>query len=414
MSSGSPRPSVSQRPDAGAADRESEMRTRLAWCVWAVACLAYIGDVILLVATRDFSPEEASVLVAAAEDFAFVLVATLALVILRSQPANGVGWWLMVAGLSFPLEGLFVGLTAYGVHHWGDVPLVLMFGWVTRWIWLLAAINIPFMLLVYPDGRLPSARWRPVAWSMWAVVVVVFMIDAFDPQPMEEFADLANPFALPGLSSLLDSLSIVVLPLFSLFPLAGALALVSRYRSSGVFVRQQVKLLGWVAVVSVVFFGFIVFQDLGATVTAALNIAYTVFIASVITAGIVRYRLFDIDRLISRTASYAVVIVVLVGVYTVGVTTLSGFLPAESPVAVAAATLAVAALFNPLRKRVQGWVDRRFNRSRYDAQRVMDGFVGSLREGIDGEGLVDGWVGVVADTMQPASLAVWVREGGSR
>ncbi len=126
--------------------------------------------------------------------------------------------------------------------------------------------------------------------------------------------------------------------------------------------------------------------------------------------AVLRYRLYEIDRLLSRTVSYLLVVGVLAAVFF-GVVAVAGSLfQTDSDLAVAGSTLAVAALFNPVRKRVQGWVDRRFNRSRYDAQKVMDRFAGSLRDQVDSHEVVDGWVGVVAQTMQPESVSVWVRE----
>jgi hypothetical protein len=129
-----------------------------------------------------------------------------------------------------------------------------------------------------------------------------------------------------------------------------------------------------------------------------------------ILLAVLRYRLYEIDRIISRTVTYVSVIALLGGVYLAGLTAMTTILPAESPLAVAGSTLAVAALFNPVRRRIQAWVDRRFSRSRYDAQKVMDRFAGSLQDRVDSEGLVNGWVGVVSETMQPASVSVWVRD----
>jgi len=128
-----------------------------------------------------------------------------------------------------------------------------------------------------------------------------------------------------------------------------------------------------------------------------------------VAIGVLRYRLYEIDRIISRTVGYLLVVALLGAVFFGVVTTLSSVLPTESQLAVAASTLAVAALFNPLRRRVQEWVDRRFNRSRYDAQRVMERFAGSLQGRLDHDGVVEGWVEVVAETMQPEAISVWVR-----
>ncbi len=127
------------------------------------------------------------------------------------------------------------------------------------------------------------------------------------------------------------------------------------------------------------------------------------------TLAILRYRLYDIDRIISRTVSYAIVIATLAAVYALGLAGLTSLLDTESSLAVAAATLAVAALFNPLRKRVQGFVDHRFNRTRYDAERVMTQFTGSLRDEVDPNTVLSGWVGVVSETMRPVASGVWLR-----
>ena len=122
-----------------------------------------------------------------------------------------------------------------------------------------------------------------------------------------------------------------------------------------------------------------------------------------------RYRLYEIDRILSRTVSYVIVIALLGAVYALGLTALTAVLDAESPLAVAGSTLAAAALFTPLRRRVQAGVERRFNRSRYDAEQVMDQFSGSLRQDLDPDTVVEGWVGVVSETMHPTSISVWVR-----
>jgi hypothetical protein len=124
--------------------------------------------------------------------------------------------------------------------------------------------------------------------------------------------------------------------------------------------------------------------------------------------AVLRYRLYEIDRILSRTVSYVIVIGVLTGVYLVGLSVLSSLF-SESSLSVAASTLAAAALFTPVRRRVQAWVGRRFNRSRYDAEQVMVSFSGSLRQDLDQRTLVRGWVDVVAETMQPSSVSVWVR-----
>lgn len=132
-------------------------------------------------------------------------------------------------------------------------------------------------------------------------------------------------------------------------------------------------------------------------------------IPAAIGFAVTRYRLYEIDRILSRTVTYTVVIALLAAVYFAGLAALTIILPSDSPLAVAGSTLAAAALFNPIRKRVQGWVDRHFNRSRYDAQRVIDGFSDSLRRDLDEDHLMTRWVSVVSETMNPASAGVWIR-----
>jgi hypothetical protein len=149
---------------------------------------------------------------------------------------------------------------------------------------------------------------------------------------------------------------------------------------------------------------------LAQTLTTAFTLLLTVGVPVSIAVAITRYRLYEIDRIVSRTVTYTLVIALLVVVYLAGISVLTIVLPSDSPLAVAGSTLAAAALFNPVRKRVQAWVDRRFNRSRYDTQQIMDGFTDSLRDEVDGGEMVRGWLGVVSQTMQPSFAGVWVRE----
>jgi hypothetical protein len=148
----------------------------------------------------------------------------------------------------------------------------------------------------------------------------------------------------------------------------------------------------------------------GTAIGTAASIIMSVGIPVTIGIAITRYRLYEMDRLLSRTVTYAVVIVLLTAVYFGAIAVLTTVLPSDSPLAVAASTLAAAALFTPLRRRVQGWVDRRFNRSRYDTEKVMDRFTDGLRDEVDGDEMVRGWLSVVSQTMQPTFAGVWVRE----
>jgi hypothetical protein len=187
------------------------------------------------------------------------------------------------------------------------------------------------------------------------------------------------------------------------------LSVVARFRQAGLVERQQIKwLLAATSILAVAYLAGAISDDSSEAVWWAVSLGVAAIPISILFA-VLRYRLYDIDRILSRTVSYVIVIGLLGAVYALGLTALTSVLDAESPLAVAASTLAVAALFNPLRRRVQAGVDRRFNRSRYDAQQVMDQFSGSLRQDVDPDTVVEGWVGVVSDTMHPTSISVWVR-----
>lgn len=386
--------------------------SRLGWGIWGFAILLYVGDVILLLVNGPAAPLDPSVPFAAGEDFAFVLVATLALTIIRSQPGNKVGWWIMVAGVSTLVESFSVRFANYGLGAWGKTALVVFSAWLVRWVWVAGQVNIPFTLLYYPNGELPTRRWRGAEIAMWVVVIATVFIAAFSPGASPETAGLDNPVAISALSPIDGSsaINMVVFAGLNVLPLFGLVSLVARFRQASPVVRQQLKLIFWVAIVSALFFLGTNSIELSPEGTALLDIAFTVFVAGMITASIVRFGLFDIDRLISRTVSYAVVVGALAAVIFGIVSVLTLFLPSDNPIVVAASTLTVFVLFNPLRRRTQRWVDRRFNRTRYDAEKVADRFARSLRNEIDPNDVITGWVEVVGETMEPSAIGVWLRD----
>ncbi|HEX2403926.1 MAG TPA: hypothetical protein VHM29_04425 [Acidimicrobiia bacterium] len=299
--------------------------------------------------------------------FAFPIVGVF---LARRIPANAVGWLFMVGPM---LVG--AGVALQEISETLDFP-----GLVTpsEYVFDAGLLALFSSLTLFPDGRYR----RP--WWPWA-----------------------HALAIVVLSMVAGSFIAVILVL-------GLLPLVYRLVKGSSLVRRQIAgpivilILGVVSLifVNVVFGGSALAQTFVTAITMLITIGVPVSIAIAIT----RYRLYEIDRLVSRTVSYLLV-VVLLGAVFVGVVTLAGsLLQTDSDLAIAASTLAVAALFNPVRKRIQDLVDRRFNRSRYDAQKVMDGFTGSVRDQVDPVGVIEGWVGVVSETMQPASAGVWVRE----
>ncbi|MEX1133253.1 MAG: hypothetical protein WED83_00230 [Acidimicrobiia bacterium] len=316
------------------------------------------------------------------------------LLVLR-VPANRVSWVLLAVALGIGLMSAFEGGASSELGE--TLGAIALFGLV------LPGLGV-FVPLWFPTGDTHSAGWRWVAWVGGAGVVgivagwaVVILVEAGDSD-------------IDGCTSIGTCASVIGLVLVLGAVVAAIGSLVVRWVKSEGEERLQMKWL----VPAFFVFGLGIFAEFGGFQgSLAANIllpAGLILVPVAIGLAILRYRLYDIDRIVSRTVSYTVLVVLLVAVYAGGVTGLTSLLPDQSQLVVAATTLAVAALFNPVRKRVQVWVDRRFNRSRYDAQRVMDRFAGSLRDRVDTEEVVDGWVGVVSETMQPTAVAVWVRK----
>jgi hypothetical protein len=276
--------------------------------------------------------------------------------------------------------------------------------------WLLQYALALLLPLWFPTGRPVSPRWAWVGRVGTGAIVIFLALWLVQDIP-------GNPIAISGVENPEESaLGSVLLSVLLACVTAAVASLVVRYRRADDEERHQLKWLIW----SVGSFALIGLLGLNAldTVGNPLPEALDAIIWALLWAGIpvsvgaaiFKYRLYEIDRIVSRTVSYTVVVVLLAAVYVGGVTGLTSLLPDQSRLVVAATTLAVAALFNPVRRMVQDLVDRRFNRSRYDTQRVMDRFAGSLRDQVDSDEVVEGWVGVVSETMQPVSVSVWLRQ----
>jgi hypothetical protein len=299
--------------------------------------------------------------------FAFPIVGVF---LARRIPANAVGWLFIVGPL---LVG--AGVALQEMSETFDIPGLMTPSDIVFDAGLLSLLS---SLTLFPDGR--YLRW----WWPWAHGVAIAV------------------------------LSVVAGSFIAVIMVLGLLPLIYRLIKGSPMVRRQIAgpvVVLIVGVVSLIFVS-LVFGDsaLAQTFITAITMLITIGVPVSIAVAITRYRLYEIDRLVSRTVSYLLVVGLLAAVFIGAVTAAGSLLQTESDLAVAASTLAVAALFNPLRKRVQDWVDRRFNRSRYDASKVMDGFSGSLRDEVDPDRVVEGWVGVVSATMQPAAAGVWVRE----
>ena len=333
------------------------------------------------------------------------------------KPRNPLGWCLLglvVAG-ALSDDGSLYALAAYRVRH-GTLPL----GWVAMLAqpgWALFIVLIGLTVLIFPDGTLPSPRLRWVLWLylamglVWMGSAYVITINAIARHDIRvdwggNLLALDNGASSPGWWNVLQNVLFVVLALSILVSLAGQV--VSYWRSSGER-RQQLKwLLGGFAV-------GVAGLVLGITVRGAGlwgvvgHVALLAVFAIPVSMGvaILKYRLYDIDRVLSRTLAYAIVTGLLVGVYAGLVLLAQQVLRFSSPVAVAASTLAAAALFNPVRRRVQHAVDRRFNRARYDADQTVTAFAARLQDAVDLDAVRDDLAGVVQAALEPAHLALW-------
>jgi hypothetical protein len=358
--------------------------------------------------------------------FDFVTIATLFYVVSTGLvgafvayrlPSHPIGWLLLLASFSYMTGGFAVTYVELALARPGSVPFIPLLVWLGDLSFGLGVgISATFVLLLFPTGHLPSPRWKPVAWAaaigLFALLLgVALSPELFEGMPME------NPIALAGSSGLLAALEGGGFYLFMLAVVGSVASLVLRFLRSDEVVRQQLK---WVALSVVILglglVGMLVWELANGTAEVSddlENLVITLSLSLVPVAigiAITRYRLYDINRIISRTVTYALVVGLLAAVFFGLVTALAGLLSPDQPLVVAASTLAVFALFSPLRKRVQSGVDKRFNRSRYNAERVIETFTGTLRDRVDPDGVVDGWVGVVSETMHPSKVGAWVRE----
>jgi hypothetical protein len=339
--------------------------------------------------------------------------AVMGALICARQPWNRIGWLLLAGGLS--TDGFFLGVVyaaRYGRQSFLQVPVA----WITTWLWVPAFVAVIFILLLYPTGRLVSRRWRPVAWAVVAWGVVGIPAAALAP----EFASPAfwDPLGQGGgggefLAKAIESgaviaalvmLTLIVLLMVSLVSLA------VRFRHARGVVRQQLKWLVYAMCLAMV---VQLVPPLSWWTQGILpwlgNWGFPIAVA----VAILRYHLYDIDLLINRTLVYGLLTMLLGGLYAAMVLTLgqlAGRVGADPPSwAVAGATLAVAALFQPARRRIQAVVDRRFNRRRYDAAKTVEAFSTRLREEIDLDTLSAELLAVVDQTTQPTQASLWLR-----
>jgi hypothetical protein len=340
--------------------------------------------------------------------------------IVRHQPRHPIGWIFLGAGLGAGLTKLTIEYGRYAlVTKPHTVPLGVAAAWVSDWVWTTGAIPLlSFGLLLFPDGHLPSPRWRPVAWLAATTLALFVVGTAVQPGPLPGYPAIANPVGIDAARPLLRVAAPASAVLFLVVVTCSAAAVLVRFRRSRGLQRQQLKWLAYAAAVATVALVPASWQWAGWALAQVVLLLAVGFIPVAIGIAILRYRLFDIDRLISRTLAYGLLTALLGAVYAALVLLLGqlfgGVGGQPPPWAVAGATLAVAAVFQPARRRIQQVVDRRFNRRRYDAARTVEAFSARLRAEVDLDGLSAELLTVVDQTMQPTHVSFWLRPVGGR
>jgi hypothetical protein len=330
-----------------------------------------------------------------------VAVPVVGFVLAFRRPGNRIGWLFLVAGLAVGLGGFS---TQYALHALvasrGSSPLPAgrVFAWLSNWIWVIQTSMLAFLFLLFPTGRLRSRRWRPAAWFVGGAFA---LMAAGNLVMATRF--WSDPFSSQAQSTSAPTMYLILLPAALLVSVA---AIVVRFAGSSGEERLQLK---WFAAAALLVVASFIASIFSAVATVLQSLAF-VCLWTAIAIAVLKYRLYDIDRIISRTLAYAIVTGLLVGVYAGLVLLATQVLSFSSPVAVAASTLAAAALFSPLRRRVQKVVDRRFNRARYDADQTAGAFAARLKDAVDLDSIQDDLARVVHQTLEPAHVSVWVTQ----
>ena len=368
-------------------------------------------------------------------------------VVASRQPRNPVGWFFVVSATCWAVNEATGRYAVYGlVIEPGSLPLAHLMAWPSTWMWEPAIMLIGlFLPLYFPDGRLLSPRWRPVLWLALLFSVgfgVVF--GALYPGEMDELSPgiggdvpgIVNPLGIEALRSLdrVTQIDIILPVLLITIVLCSVASLVVRFRRSSGEERQQMKWLTYAAAAYFATLLLVMSLPADSAWYRAVDALSTLVLAGLPVAvgiAVLRYRLYEIDILINRTLVYGALTALLAVGYAATIMALQGigslvfqapfraFQGQESALATVAATLAMAALFNPLRRRIQSFIDRSFYRRKYDAAKTLEAFSMKLRDETDLEALSDDLVGVVRETMQPAHVSLWLRpetaqKGGQR
>lgn len=396
---------------------------RLAWSLWVLTVALMAGTVVFTV-LYPLSRDAVSNAVNFAIAILFVVTfQTVGALIASRRPENPIGWVFCGMGLALVVAVLTGNYAQYGlVIEPGALPAAETAAWVGNWIWLVALSPLGFFLLLFPDGHPPSPRWRWVARLQAAALVGWVVSQAFVPGPLLNagYESLENPYGIEALGGILRLAGGVSGFLLLATVLASAFSIVVRFVRSRGDERRQIK---WVAYAGGLVMFFVALQLVVETalpetdlLVEVLNLSLVVALTTVpLAAGvaILRHRLYDIDLIINRTLVYGLLSASLALVYFGSVGALQyafrSLTGSSSQLVVVASTLAIAALFNPLRRRIQEFIDRGFYRQKYDARRTLEEFGVRLRDETDLDALGEDLVGVVEETVRPVHVRLWLR-----
>ena len=393
-------------------------RRAAAWLAYflvaLVVLLGVLGSLLLLLNDR-FPPPSMEILLP------FVTFLVVGVLIASRRPENLIGWMFCSIGLASAWEFFAQEYAFYAlVTQAGTLPGGVWMAWTQIWTAGIAWPLMFFALLLFPNGRLPSPRWWPFAWFAAATFILLGGLAAFEPGRLSGVR-VPNPTGIEQAAGIIELSQSILIPITLGIVLAIAASVIVRFRRARGKERQQLKWLAYTAGFLGALLGLNVlnFQVLhNRFLELAVGIPGFVAIAAVpaaIGVAILRYRLYDIDVVINRTLVYGSLTVMLAVVYFGGVTATQTIFRAftgqeqQPQLAIVISTLVLAALFNPLRRRIQFFIDRRFYRRKYDARQTLGAFSAKLREETDIEALNEELVGIVRETMQPAHVSLWLR-----
>jgi hypothetical protein len=400
----------------------------LAWLLWALSMMLFALTLLLNLLTPPQPWMDQAPLLDVLIVVLMLLYQTVGALVASRLPKNPIGWIFLGTGLvANAFQGFAFGYADYSLYvRGGSLPVTEYMAWLSMWIaFPFVALATVLLLLLFPTGSLPSPQWRVVVWMAVCGTVMFTLWEASTPGSLETHPSIDNPVAIGGVvGNAIELVGKVGMFLLLVSALFAAVSLINRLVQARGDERQQLKWFTFAA--GLMLGGFLVAMLFSQwyplnEIAFFLGFLGYYFFPIAIGISILRYRLYDIDRIINRTLVYGALTVALVAVYLVCVLLLHivavvpiqyifyAFTGQGSTFAVVISTLAMAALFNPLRRHIQSFIDRRFYRSKYDARKTLEAFSAKLRDETDLDALSDDLVGVVRETMQPAHVSVWLR-----